>query len=66
MTQEEAINKLSEWANGSHAYLCNREGYPRGYKDGITQAKVIVLDILSQIGEPEEKKVQEEKEVIYG
>ena len=25
MTQEEAINKLSEWANDSHAYLCNRE-----------------------------------------
>lgn len=66
MTQEEAINKLSEWANGSHAYLCNREGYPRGYKDGISQAKVIVLDILSQIGEPEQKKVQEEKEVING
>lgn len=63
MKQEEAINKLGEWANGSHAYLCNREGYPRGYKDGITQAKVIVLDILSQIGEPEQKK---EQEVIYG
>lgn len=66
MTQEEAINKLGEWANGSHAYLCNREGYPRGYKDGITQAKVIVFDILSQIGEPEQKKEQEEQEVIYG
>lgn len=49
MTQEEAINKISEWANASHAYLCNREGYPRGYKEGISQAKSIVLGILSQI-----------------
>ena len=63
MTQEEAINKISEWANASHAYLCNREGYSRGYKDGISQAKIIVLDILSQIGEPEQKKEPEE---IYG
>ncbi|MCS3182655.1 hypothetical protein NXU83_14095 [Bacteroides thetaiotaomicron] len=74
MTQEEAINKLSEWANGSHAYLCNREGYPRGYKDGISQAKVIVLGILSQIGEPEQKEepelvqkvANEKKEELYG
>lgn len=49
MTQEEAIKEISEWANASHAYLCNREGYPKGYKDGITQAKTIVLDILSKI-----------------
>jgi hypothetical protein len=44
-----AIKELSEWANASHAYLCNREGYPRGYRDGISQAKTIVLDILSKI-----------------
>lgn len=49
MTQEEAIKEISEWANASHAYLCNREGYPRGYRDGITQAKIIVLGILSQV-----------------
>ena len=45
MTTEEAIKEISEWANASHAYLCNREGYPRGYKDGISQAKNIVLAI---------------------
>lgn len=49
MTQEEAIKKISEWANASHAYLCNREGYPKGYRDGISQAKIIVLEILSKI-----------------
>lgn len=44
-----AIKELSEWANASHAYLCNREGYPKGYRDGISQAKTTVLDILSKI-----------------
>lgn len=44
-----AIKEISEWANASHAYLCNREGYPRGYRDGISQAKTIVLSILSHI-----------------
>lgn len=44
-----AIKEISEWANASHAYLCNREGYPKGYRDGISQAKKIVLSILSQI-----------------
>ena len=49
MTQEDAIKEISEWANASHAYLCNREGYLKGYRDGISQAKIIVLEILSKI-----------------
>lgn len=49
LTQENAIKEISEWAKASHAYLCNREGYPRGYRDGISQAKIIVSEILSQI-----------------
>lgn len=49
MTSEEAIKELSDWANASHAYLCNREGYPRGYRNGIEQAKITVLGILSKI-----------------
>lgn len=44
-----AIKEISEWANASHAYLCNRDGYPKGYRDGISQAKTIVLGILSKI-----------------
>lgn len=55
MTQEEAIKEISEWANASHAYLCNREGYPLGYKNGISQAKIIVLGILSQIDVKQDK-----------
>lgn len=61
MTETEAIKKISDWANASHAYLCNREGYPRGYRDGIAQAKTIILDILSQIdakeGKPDKRAV---------
>ena len=49
MTLEKIISELSEWANASHDYLSNREGYPRGYRNGISQAKIIVLDFLSQI-----------------
>lgn len=49
MTPEEAIKELSDWANASHAHLCNREGYPRGYRNGIEQAKIIVLGILAKI-----------------
>ena len=49
MTQEEVIKEISEWANSSHAHLCNREGFPMGYKAGIAQAKTIVLGILSKI-----------------
>lgn len=60
MTSEEAIKELSDWANASHAYLCNREGYPRGYRNGIEQAKTTVLGILSQISVKHNKLKQKE------
>uniref|UniRef100_UPI003561B004 hypothetical protein n=1 Tax=Bacteroides fragilis TaxID=817 RepID=UPI003561B004 len=56
--REEVIKEISEWANASHAYLCNREGYPRGYRDGISQAKTIVLGILSKIDVGQNKSKQ--------
>lgn len=59
MTPEEAIKEISKWANGSHAYLCNREGYPRGYKDGISQAKIIVLEYLSKVDVEQDQSEQE-------
>lgn len=55
MTPEEIINEISKWANASHAYLSNREGYPQGYKNGISQAKIIVLEILSKAEHISEK-----------
>lgn len=61
MTPEEAIKELSDWANASHAYLSNREGYPRGYKNGISQAKNIVLEILSKIDVKQDTSEQKKK-----
>lgn len=49
MTPQEIINEISEWANSSHAYLSSCHDYARGYKDGITQAKNIILEILSKV-----------------
>ena len=46
MTAEEILQKIKDWAEGSHAYLSNRTDYARGYKDGISQAKDIILDII--------------------
>lgn len=60
MTQEEAIKEIREWANSSHAHLCNREGFPMGYKAGIAQAKTIVLGILSKI---DVKQVEQWKKI---
>lgn len=62
MTQEEAIKEISNWANASHAYLCNREGYPRGYKDGISQAKIIVLECLSKVDVEQDQSEQKMNE----
>lgn len=55
MTPQEIIKEIKEWANTSHAYLCNREGYPRGYRDGISQAKSIVLEILLKLDAEEDE-----------
>ena len=46
MTAEETLQKIKNWAEGSHAYLSSRTDYARGYKDGISQAKDIILDII--------------------
>lgn len=62
MTQEEAIKEISNWTNASHAYLCNREGYPRGYKDGISQAKIIVLEYLSKVDVEQDQSEQKMNE----
>lgn len=46
MTAEETLQKIKDWAEGSHAYLSNRTDYARGYKDGISRAKDMILDII--------------------
>lgn len=42
----EILTKVSEWANSSYAHLSNREGYPRGYREGIANAHQWVGDII--------------------
>lgn len=41
-----ALEEIRQWATGSHSYLSQAPGYAVGYKDGISQAKEIVCDIL--------------------
>lgn len=58
MSQEEIINEIRQWANSSHAYLSNREGYAQGYKDGISQSKNIIIEILAQIDKEDYSKLK--------
>lgn len=46
--EEAAIEAIVGWVVASHAHLCNREGYPRGYRDGIIRAKEIVESLLTE------------------
>lgn len=46
MEKEEILKKIQEWAEGSHSYLSVITDYARGYKDGISRAKDIILDII--------------------
>lgn len=45
---ETALKEIYEWANASSAYLSSMPGYAKGYKDGILQAKSIVLGIIEK------------------
>lgn len=47
-TNEEKIKEIKAWAESSHAYLSNREGFARGYREGIAVAKEIVFNILQE------------------
>lgn len=46
--EEKALTEIYEWANASSAYLSSMPGYAKGYKDGIIQAKSIVLEIIKK------------------
>lgn len=47
MEDKDKLNKIKEWAESSHYYISERADYSRGYKDGLTQAKLIILEILN-------------------
>lgn len=47
MNDKDILTQIIEWANSSHAYLSVRTPYAKGYKDGISQAKEIILEIIN-------------------
>lgn len=47
MQDVDILTKILKWANDSHAYLSNRTEYAKGYKDGISRAKEIILEIIN-------------------
>jgi len=53
-TESATLKRIREWAESSSAYLSNREGYPRGYREGIMKAKSIVLELLDETDTYEE------------
>ena len=42
----EILKQIKEWVESSHAYLSSSNPYSQGYKDGITQAKDIISNII--------------------
>jgi hypothetical protein len=42
----ETLKQIKEWVESSHAYLSSSKPYSQGYKDGITQAKDIISNII--------------------
>lgn len=45
---EKIVREIKEWAESSHSYLSQSKPYSKGYKDGISVAKEIVLNIIQQ------------------
>ena len=44
---KDILTQIIEWAEESHAYLSESTAYAIGYKDGITRAKQIIINILN-------------------
>lgn len=47
MEDVDLLTKIIEWAKSSHAYLSTSSEYAKGYKDGISRAKEIILEIIN-------------------
>ena len=47
MEDKDILTQIIEWAKSSHAYLSNSSEYAKGYKDGISRAKEIILEIIN-------------------
>lgn len=49
-SEAQVLAKIREWAGDIPYWLSNREGYPRGYREGMIRAHRIVMSIIT--GEP--------------
>lgn len=49
-SEAQILAKIREWAEDIPYWLSNREGYPRGYRDGMIRAHQIAMSIIT--GEP--------------
>lgn len=47
MEDVDLLTKIIEWAKSNHAYLSTSSEYGKGYKDGISRAKEIILEIIN-------------------
>lgn len=49
-SEAQILAKIREWAENIPYWLSNREGYPRGYREGMIRAHRIAMSIIT--GEP--------------
>lgn len=49
-SEAQVLAKIREWAENIPYWLSNREGYPRGYREGMIRAHRIAMSIIT--GEP--------------
>jgi len=49
-SEAQILAEIREWAEDIPYWLSNREGYPRGYREGMIRAHRIVMSIIT--GEP--------------
>lgn len=47
--EKQILKELIDYANQSHAYLSRSTDYAKGYFDGITRVKEIILEITEKI-----------------
>lgn len=52
-SEAQILSEIREWAEDYPSYLCNREGYARGYREAMMRAHKIVESMIT--GEPFEE-----------
>lgn len=47
--ENKILKELIDYANQSHSYLSRSTDYAKGYYDGVTRVKEIILEITEKI-----------------